>query len=278
MNYEKTIINTDATQDSSHEKKRRKKVWKNPVSILKKKMLTEEEAQARFDTIAPGQVIENLDRSEQYVFNTDYEWRQAWSDSKTLAHMQLPKYWFVNEIGDVISVAFASRPVYVTKDKDNKAGYTRYRYSMPNGQIKVITAQNLVGLVWDAPMTGEALYLLDTKGVSAFGTRIGDVNGHHVDGDINNSHWSNVEFIVKSPHSDMHKKKYQNIAHNAEVPTVIFTPYEYDKDGNFVRYDGHNSLREPTKDELSDLLSRVHVSEILIETEAGNYLLTGLQK
>lgn len=240
--------------------------------------ITVEEAQARFDAIAEGQMIENLDRSQQYIFNTEYKWRQAWSESKTLAHRQLPKHWFINEIGDVVSVAFATRPVYVTKDTENKAGYPRYRYSMPNGQIKLIATHNLVGLVWDAPMTGEALYLLSTKGVSAFGTRIGDVNGHHVDGDINNSHWSNVEFIVKRPHSDMHNKKYHNIANNAEVPTVIFTPYEYDKDGTFLRHDGHNSLREPTKEELSDLLSRVHVSEILMETETDKYLLTSLQK
>ena len=31
--------------------------------------LTAEEARARFDNIAEGQIIENQDRSQQYVFN-----------------------------------------------------------------------------------------------------------------------------------------------------------------------------------------------------------------
>ena len=240
--------------------------------------ITVEEAQARFDAIAEGQMIENLDRSQQYVFNTAYKWRQAWSDSKTLAHRQLPKHWFINEIGNVVSVAFATRPVYVTKDTENKAGYPRYRYSMPNGQIKLIAAHNLVGLVWDAPMTEEAYYLLDTKGIKAFGTRIGDVNGHHKDGDITNIHWSNIEFLVKRQHDAMHNKKYEQISHEAIMPTVIYTPYEYDADDNHLRHGAYNSLLEPTMEELSDLLSRVHVSEILIETDTGNFFLAGRQK
>lgn len=235
--------------------------------------LTAEEARARFDNIAEGQIIENQDRSQQYVFNTEYKWRQAWSDNKTLAHRQLPKYWFVNEIGDVVSVAFSTRPVYVTKDTKNKVGYPRYRYSMPNGQIKVIATHNLVGLVWDAPITEDAYYLLDTKGIKAFGTKIGDVNGHHKDGDITNIHWSNIEFLVKRPHDAMHNKKYEQIAHEAIVPTVVCTPYEYDAEGNYLRHGAYNSLREPTKEELTNLLSRVHVSEILVETDTDKYIL-----
>ena len=244
--------------------KKRSPQNKISVSFLKHEIITTEVAQARFDAIEEGQVIENKKHTQRYIFNHKYQWRIAWSD-KTLAHMQLPTYWFVNEIGDVISVKY-DNPVYLKQDTKNKTKYAKYHFTMPNGQKKVISVHNLVGLVFDARMSIEAEYLLNTKGLKAFGTRIGDVNGHHIDGDITSFDWSNTEFIIKRPHNDMHEKRYDQIAQNAVVPTVIITPYEFDKDGNYLRHGSINSLRELSLDELSEVLKNVvAISEILLD-------------
>ena len=241
------------------------------VSFLKHEIITTEVAQARFDAIEEGQVIENKKHTQRYIFNHKYQWRIAWSD-KTLAHMQLPTYWFVNEIGDVISVKY-DNPVYLKQDTKNKTKYAKYHFTMPNGQKKVISVHNLVGLVFDARMSIEAEYLLNTKGLKAFGTRIGDVNGHHIDGDITSFDWDNTEFIIKRPHNDMHEKKYDQIAQNAVVPTIIITPYEFDKDGNYLRHGSINSLRELSLEELSETLQNVvAISEILIEDGEKKYV------
>ena len=238
-------------------KKGKKRSPQNKVSVsfLKHEIITTEVAQARFDAIEEGQVIENKKHTQRYIFNHKYQWRIAWSD-KTLAHMQLPTYWFVNEIGDVISVKY-DNPVYLKQDTKNKTNYAKYHFTMPNGQKKVISVHNLVGLVFDAPMTIEAEYLLSTKGLKAFGTRKEDANGHHVDGDITSFNWDNTEFIIKRV-----------------VPTIIYTPYEYDKDGNYLRHGSINSLRELSLDELSETLKNVvAISEILIEDGEKKYVL-----
>lgn len=254
--------------------KRKKRSPQNKISVsfLKHKIITAEVAQARFDMIEDGQVIENKRHTQRYIFNHKYQWRIAWSD-KTLAHMQLPKYWFVNEVGDVISVKFKN-PRYLKRDTKNKTKYPKYHFTMPNGQQKVISAHNLVGLVFDSPMSIEAEYLLNTRGLKAFGTSNVDVNGHHVDGDITSFNWDNTEFIIKRPHSDMHDKKYDQIAQNAIVPTIIYTPYEYDKNGNYLRHGSINSLRELSIQGLSETLKNVvAISEILIEDGEKKYIL-----
>ena len=255
-------------------KKGKKRSPKNKISVsfLKHEIITTEVAQARFDAIEEGQVIENKKHTQRYIFNHKYQWRIAWSD-KTLAHMQLPTYWFVNEVGDVISVKY-NEPRYLKRDTKNKTKYAKYHFTMPNGQKKVISVHNLVGLVFDSPMTIEAEYLLNTKGLKAFGTRKDDANGHHVDGDITSFNWDNTEFIIKRPHNDMHEKRYDRIAQNAVVPTIIYTPYEFDKDGNFLRHGSINSLRELSLDELSETLKNVvAISEILIEDGEKKYVL-----
>lgn len=257
--------------------KKRSPQNKISVSFLKHEIVTTEVAQARFDAIEEGQVVDNRDHTQHYTFNHKYQWRCAWSD-KTLAHMQLPTYWFVNEVGDVISVKYKN-PRYLKQDTKNKTKYAKYHFTMPNGQKKVIAVHNLVGLVFDSPMTIEAEYLLNTRGLKAFGTRKDDANGHHVDGDITSFNWDNTEFIIKRPHSDMHEKKYDQIAQNAVLPTVIYTPYEYDKDGNYLRHGSINSLRELSLEELSETLKDVvAISDILIEDGENKHILKIGQK
>jgi len=261
------------------DKKGKKRSPQNKISVsfLRREIVTTEVAQARFDIIEEGQVIDSKDRSQHYTFNHNYKWRIAWSD-KTLAHMQLPTYWFVNEVGDVISVKY-NEPRYLKRDTKNKTKYAKYHFTMPNGQKKVISVHNLVGLVFDSPMTIEAEYLLSTKGLKAFGTRKEDANGHHVDGDITSFNWDNTEFIIKKPHNDMHEKRYDQITRNAVVPTIIYTPYEFDKDGNYLRHGSINSLRELSLEELSETLKNVvAVSEILIEDGKNKYILKIGQK
>ena len=261
------------------DKKGKKRSPQNKISVsfLRREIVTTEVAQARFDAIEDGQVIDNRDHTQHYTFNRKYQWRIAWSD-KTLAHMQLPTYWFVNEVGDVISVKYKN-PRYLKHDTKNKTKYAKYHFTMPNGQKKVISVHNLVGLVFDSPMTIEAEYLLNTKGLKAFGTRNEDANGHHVDGDITSFDWDNTEFIIKKPHNDMHEKRYDQITQNAVVPTIIYTPYEFDKDGNYLRHGSINSLRELSLEELSETLKNVvAVSEILIEDGKNKYILKIGQK
>lgn len=230
--------------------------------------------QQRFDAIEDGQVIFSKNHKHQYIFHKSDGWRQAWSDTKTLAHAQLPQYWFVNPVGDVISVSYNARPVYVVPDTDNIGRYPKYHYVLPNGSKKAIAVHNLAGLVWDAPMSAEAHYLFNTKGLRAFGTGNADANGHHINDDITDSHFTNIEFLTKRPHAYMHDKKYEQLAEEISIPTVINTPYAYNAEGNYLRHSSNNSLQEVTLNQLVELLKNVMVSEILVEIGEDKYIVT----
>lgn len=230
--------------------------------------------QRRFDALKEGDIIYSLKKDKQYTFTTEYGWRCAYSQDKTLVHRQLPQFWYVNEVGDVISVAHNNRAVYVIPDYYLTKKYLRYHFSLPDGKQKTISVHNLCGLVWDSPMSADARQLIETKGVYAIGTRNDQVNGHHTDGDITNNHWSKIEFLIKKPHTSMHLKQYESIAHACKIPTVIYTPYEYDKDGNYLRHGAYNSLQEPDIDKLAEVVNNAIITEILIETDTGSYLIT----
>ena len=156
-----------------------------------------DEYKKRFHAITEGQVVYSQKRKHKYVFNKKYCWKQAWSDCKTLAHRQLPPYWFVNEIGDVISVAYSTRPVFVVPDNYTDSNYPRYHVAMGNGKTKSVSVHNLCALVWDVPFSKEIEDLLNAKGLYAFGTKNDEINGHHIDGDILNNHYSNIQFLIK---------------------------------------------------------------------------------
>ena len=71
----------------------------------------------------------------------------------------------------------------------------------------------------------------------------------------------------------MHDKKYEQLAEEISIPTVINTPYEYNAEGNYLRHSSNNSLQEVTLNQLVQLLKNVMVSEILVETEEDKYLI-----
>ena len=235
-----------------------------------------DEYQERFNAIVEGQIIYNLEGSKQYVFSTRYNWRAAWSDSKTLAHKQLPLYWFVNEIGEVVSMAYSTRPVFVAPDLYKDSKYPRYHVTLENGRTKSISVHNLSGLVWDVPVSKEVEALLNTKGLYAFGTRNDDINGHHIDGDITNNHYSNIQFLIKKRHSFMHYKKYEQLADSVSTPVAIETPYLYNSNGSFKEHSGHNKLLEfrSTQDLLDYLSStEIYITEALLEIDGSKYLI-----
>lgn len=230
----------------------------------------------RFHAITEGQVIYSQFREHKYVFSKKHCWKQAWSECKTLAHRQLPPYWFVNEIGEVVSVAYSTRPVFVVPDNYTDSDYPRYHVAMKNGKTKSVSVHNLCALVWDVPFSEEVEDLLNAKGLYAFGTRNDEINGHHIDGDKLNNHYSNIQFLVKRRHGYMHNKKYEQLAKSATEPMVIETPYTLHASSGSIEHSGHNKLLEfRSLQELLDHLSntQVYITEVLLEIDGHKYLI-----
>lgn len=235
-----------------------------------------DEYKKRFHAITEGQVVYSQKRKHKYVFNKKYCWKQAWSDCKTLAHRQLPPYWFVNEIGDVISVAYSTRPVFVVPDNYTDSNYPRYHVAMGNGKTKSVSVHNLCALVWDVPFSKEIEDLLNAKGLYAFGTKNDEINGHHIDGDILNNHYSNIQFLIKRRHGFIHNKKYEQLAESATVPMVVETPYIRTAPDGSIEHSAHNKLLEfRSHQDLLEYLSNteIYITEVLLEIDGKKYLI-----
>ena len=235
-----------------------------------------DEYQRRFNAITEGQVVYSQKRKHKYVFSKKYCWKQAWSDCKTLAHRQLPPYWFVNEIGEVISVAYSTRPVFIVPDNYTDSDYPRYHVAMANGKTKSVSVYNLCALVWDVPVSEDVEDLLNAKGLYAFGTRNDDINGHHIDGDILNNHYSNIQLLVKRRHAFMHNKKYEQLSESTAGPMVIETPYTYHSSSGYIEHSGHNKLLEfSSPKEFHDYLknTQVYITEALLEVDGNQYII-----
>lgn len=158
--------------------------------------------------VLEGMWVSTEDKSESIFIDQHEEWRQCYSPYSK-ARAELPKYWFVNSKGDLISVQ-SGKAVLLKKDdklsaedreqnpekKTNR--YLNYHY---DGGAN-ITAHTLVALVFESLAYGKAQELINEKGLAAFGNsaKEDNVQTHHLDSNKQNNRPSNLENVTALSH------------------------------------------------------------------------------
>lgn len=157
------------------------------------------------ELFASGEPIINGTTNETFVPEDDEIFRQCYKDTPT--RRTFPKFWFVSNKGNLISVC-KNKLVWVHKNKRDDSGRYFYKYTVTTDQgesvAKNIEAHNLVWLVFDVEAFGQAEQKLQEKGVYAIGIRTaegGNVQGHHIDSDSQNNNPSNGKFVTSRVHT-----------------------------------------------------------------------------
>lgn len=175
----------------------------------KEKELDYRQYEKLFRSLALEGLWVSTDDGTESIFIDQYEdWRQCYSPYST-ARAELPKYWFVNSKGDLISVQ-SGKAVLLKKDdklsaedreqnpekKTNR--YLNYHY---DGGAN-ITAHTLVALVFESMAYGRAQELINEKGLAAFGNsaKEDNVQTHHLDSNKQNNRPSNLENVTALSH------------------------------------------------------------------------------
>lgn len=175
----------------------------------KDKELDYKQYEKLFRSLALEGLWVSTDDGTESIFIDQYEdWRQCYSPYST-ARAELPKYWFVNSKGDLISVQ-SGKAVLLKKDdklsaedreqnpekKTNR--YLNYHY---DGGAN-ITAHTLVALVFESMAYGRAQELINEKGLAAFGNsaKEDNVQTHHLDSNKQNNRPSNLENVTALSH------------------------------------------------------------------------------
>ena len=155
-----------------------------------------------------GLWVSTDDGSEKVYVDNYEEWRQCYSPYSK-ARAELPKYWFVNSKGDLISVQ-SGKAVLLKKDDKLSAEYreqnpekktNRYLNYHYDGGAN-ITAHTLVALVFESMAYGRAQELINEKGLAAFGNsaKVDNVQTHHLDSNKQNNRPSNLENVTALSH------------------------------------------------------------------------------
>ena len=139
------------------------------------------------------------------------------------ARSQMPRYWFVSNKGNLVSVK-RNKPVWIKLQGDVRKEY-RIASNETNGweKDKPICNYDLVALVFGSYAFGKACEFLEKKGVWAIGKGKMMVNGHHLLGfanletqeDVND--YTKIEFVTEYIHQlfqmvpdlNSDEKKYQ---------------------------------------------------------------------
>ena len=123
----------------------------------------------RFNHIREGQFIYSNGDIDPFVFTRKrLRWRCLYSQ-KHKSRNKLPKYLFISDKGNVISV-FGEVPAHITQYLNNDK-YARIGSGNGNsyGVGKPLYIHILVAIVYGSPMTPRARKLLAEKGYDAFG-------------------------------------------------------------------------------------------------------------
>ena len=160
----------------------------------------------RFNHIREGQFIYSNGDIDPFVFTRKgLKWRCLYSQ-KHKSRNKLPKYLFISDKGNVISV-FGEVPAHITQYLNNDR-YARIGSGNGNsyGVGKPLYIHILVAIVYGSPMTLRARKLLAEKGYDAFG--IDDTHNclkvHHKDKNTLNNSPENLIIMTGLEHKWLH--------------------------------------------------------------------------
>lgn len=154
-----------------------------------------------------GTIILNKDATEVFVPEYDEVFKQCYADTPTRKYF--PKYWFVSDKGNVISF-YHDKPVWIKKNQ-RESGSCCYKFmaEKEDGSIglKNIEVHDLVALVFDSYVYGQAKNLLEADGIYAFGVHSKESNavqGHHINSDHEDNKPKNIQLVTSDVHKLLH--------------------------------------------------------------------------
>lgn len=167
--------------------------------------------------------IYTISKKKSFIPEENETFVQCWAD--TPKRKDLPKYWFLSEKENLITISKGKLNLVQKNYKDDgKKYYYKTSKKDKNGKyiIKNIAGHNLQWLVFGARTFGDADRLLNEKGLYAFGTSANTLNGHHIDGNGANNAISNGEILTSRFH--------QLLTHVPKIDTDIGVLFKwYDK-------------------------------------------------
>lgn len=196
-------------------------------------------------------IYSSNDETKLFIPEDNEIFKQCWADTNT--RKTLPKYWFISNHGNLISVCHDD-PVWIEGYTDETGTRKCYKYIIHDEnnatmQHKNIESHNLVALVFGSEVYGKAAELLEQEGVYSFGInnkRKLKAQGHHIDGDHTNNEPQNIQIVSNRVHPLLHsvpdlknnlKKELQFMQRLADVVseeephkiTILFTGYYWDE-------------------------------------------------
>ena len=198
-----------------------------------------------------GEPIINNTTKEVFEAQIGEEFRQCWAD--TIERRLFPKYWFVSQIGNLLS-AKKDKIQWIHKNKRENSNKISYKFLADKGdgqgaKLHNVEEHDLVALVWGAETFGRAEELVKEKGLEAFGinskTEL-NIQGHHKNRNDKDNSVENIKLVTNQVHvaienapsfaapEEKHVEYMQEIGElmAVENPTsisVIFTGEVYDK-------------------------------------------------
>ena len=196
-----------------------------------------------------GEPILNQTTNEVFEPDPDEVFRQCWAD--TITRRNFPRFWFVSEKGNLLSVK-KDRIQWLNKNKRDNSNKISYKFMVetPDGtRVRNVEEHNLVGLVWGSEAFGTAAELLESQGLDAFGINSKEedhVQGHHISHDDTDNTPGNIKFLTdkvhtileKAPRYDAPEEKHLDYMvdlgkvmdkENPNAITVVFTGDVYNK-------------------------------------------------
>lgn len=268
---------------------------------MQKELLTTEEYYNKFmELYNSGAEIRNETTGEIFEAEADEIFKQCWAD--TTARKYFPKYWFVSEKENVLSLK-DDKIVWLHKNRRKGSNKISYKFVLrkdeETSQTKNIEAHNLVALVFDSNVFGLAKKLIDEKGLEAFGANSSTepvVQGDHMNGDDTNNSPDNIQLVTDNAHkivgnapahnapNSAHYKHMQKLAKLAEDEnpngiTVALTGDVYDtKTGTWSRTGEHAIFSTDSLKISSDCLKKVPYVACIPLNEKSSDLYTKLMK
>lgn len=215
-----------------------------------KELMGKDYAQMFQEYISEGKDIYNDKKTEQLILEDGETFIQCYADTK--ARELFPPYWFVSDIGNLVSLS-TGEPVWL-KQNERKDGSKYYKFGIKdeNGnhvQCKNIEVHNLVALVHGADVFGQAKELIEQDGIYSFGVNNkikSKVQGHHKDGEHSNNSVKNIQVLTSDMHTILRKTPspdatdeklfiyIRELSKQLQIeepnkPVIVFDGYTYNK-------------------------------------------------
>lgn len=175
---------------------------------MRNELLSSKEYKNIFDReMNSGKKIYTQDKTEELIIDDNEKWKQCYKKGDK-AREQLPKYWFISDQGNLISVA-KGKAYWLKKDESN--GRYSYHFVIQTDEEtsvkKNIELHNLVRIVFGGLSYGMAEDMLQEQGIFAFGVKNSKevkLNGHHIGDKADNSP-ENIELVTTKAHTIIDK-------------------------------------------------------------------------